>query len=145
VKLTAVGPGGDSAPYTLLVRDDLPAVPEKEDNGAFASAQALTLPCAVEGAIKGERDVDVFKFVGKKGQKVRVEIQAARFGAPLDAFLTVHDANRNILDSADDTGGSADPILTVTLPADGTYYVSLIDAHDLGGPGFGYRLVVKPE
>lgn len=142
VKLVAVGPGGDSNAYTLLTRDDLPIVAEKEENGGFASAQSLALPCAVEGTIKGERDVDVFKFEGKKGQKVRVEVQAARFGSPLDGFLTVSDTNRNILDTAD---GVPDPVLTVTLPKDGTYYISLIDAHDLGGQTFGYRLLVKPE
>ena len=145
VALVATGAGGASAPHTLLVRGGLAAVAEKEENGAFASAQPLTLPCAVEGAIRSERDVDVFKFEGKKGLKVRVEVQAARFGSPLDGFLTVCDADRNILDSVDDTAGSADPVLTLTLPQDGTYYVSLLDANDLGGTNFGYRLVVKPE
>lgn len=145
VKLTAVNAGGDSNAYTLLLRDNLPVVAEKEENGAFASAQPLALPCAVEGTIKGTHDVDVFKVELKKGAKVRAEVQAARFGSPLDGFLTVCDANRNILGSADDVNGSADPVLTFAAPRDGTYYLSLIDAHDLGGPNFGYRLVVKPE
>ncbi|MDY3553079.1 PPC domain-containing protein [Gemmata sp. JC717] len=144
VKLIAAG-ASDSNEYRPLVRDDLPTVTDKEDNGAFGSAQLIALPVAVEGTIKGERDVDVFKFVGKKGQKVRIEVQAARFGSPLDGFLTVCDANRNILDTVDDADGSADPVVTLTLPGDGAYYVSLIDAHDLGGPNFGYRLLVKPE
>jgi Bacterial pre-peptidase C-terminal domain len=87
----------------------------------------------------------VFKFDGKKGDKVLIEVQAARFGSPVDGFLTVYDADRKVLASADDTNGSADPALTVTLPKDGTYFVSLIDAHDLGGANFGYRLVVKKE
>jgi hypothetical protein len=143
VKLTAVGPGGESNAYTLLLRDDTPAVAEKEENGGFDAAQEVKLPCAVEGTIRAERDVDVFKFVGKKGDKVSVEVQAARFGSPVDAFLTVYDADRKIVASADDTDGSPDPALTVTLPRDGTYFVSLIDAHDLGGANFGYRLVVK--
>ena len=145
VKLTAVNGGGDSNAYTLLVRDELPAVAEKEENGGFDTAQAVVLPCAVEGTIKSERDVDTFKFEGKKGTKVRIEVQAARFGSPVDGFLTLYDADRKVVDSADDVNGSADPILTVTLPKDGTYFVALIDAHDLGGANFGYRLVVKAE
>ena len=72
-------------------------------------------------------------------------MQAARFGSPVDVFLTLYDADRKIVASADDAGTSADPTLTVTLPRDGAYYLSLIDAHDLGGPNFGYRLVVRPE
>ncbi len=142
-KLIAVGPGGESNAYPLLLRDELPAVAEKEDNGGFDTAQAVTLPCAVEGTIRGERDVDVFTFDGKKGDKVTFEVQAARFGSPLDGFLTVYDADRAVIGSADDVAGSADPVLTVTLPKDGTYFVALIDAHDLGGSNFGYRLVVK--
>ncbi len=143
VTLTAVGAGGDSNAYTLLVRDALPAVAEKEENGGFDAAQAVTLPSAVEGTIKGEKDVDVYKFEGKKGDKVRVEVQAARFGSPFDGFLTIYSADRKVVDSADDANGSADPVLTVTLPNDGTFYISLVDAHDLGGANFGYRVVVK--
>ncbi len=145
VKLTAANAAGDSNAYTLLVRDELPAVAEKEDNGGFDTAQAVSLPCAVEGLSKSEKDVDVFKFEGKKGAKIRIEVQAARFGSPVDGFLTVFDADRKVLDSADDVNGSADPVLTAVLPRDGTYFISLIDAHDLGGANFGYRLVVKTE
>jgi hypothetical protein len=143
VKLTAVGPSGESNAYTLLVRDELPAIAEKEDNGGFNTAQAISLPSAVEGTIKGERDVDMFKFEGKKGDKVKIEVQAARFGSPVDGFLTLYDADRKVIDSADDVAGSADPVLTVTLPKDGTYFIALLDAHDLGGANFGYRLVGK--
>ena len=143
VKLVAANAAGESNAYTLLVRDDTPAVAEKEENGGFDAAQPVTLPCAVEATIKAERDVDVFKFDGKKGDKIKCDVQAARFGSPLDGFLTVYDADRKILASADDVNGSPDPVLTVTLPRDGTYFVTVIDAHDLGGANFGYRLVVK--
>jgi hypothetical protein len=143
VKLVATSDKGESEPYALLLRDALPAVAEKEENGGFENAQKVSLPCAVEGTIKGERDVDVFAFAGKKGDKVSVEVQAARFGSPFDGFLMLHDADRKLLATADDDGGSADPALSVTLPHDGTYFISLIDAHDLGGGNFGYRLVVK--
>jgi hypothetical protein len=143
VQLTAVGPGGESNAYTLLVHDELPVVAEKEDNGGFDTAQTVPVPCAIEGTIKSERDVDVFKFDGKKGDKLTIEVQAARFGSPLDGFLTVYDSDRKIIASADDVNDSADPIVTVKLPRDGTYFLALIDAHDLGGANFGYRLVVK--
>ena len=135
--------GGE--PYTLLVRDELPAVAEKEDNGGFDSAQKVAVPCAVEGAIKGERDVDVFAFEGRKGEKLAVELQASKFGSPLDGALTLYDADRNVVASSDDAGGSSDPALTVTLPNGGTYFLAVLDANDLGGANFGYRLVVRTE
>jgi hypothetical protein len=33
----------------------------------------------------------------------------------------------------------------MTLPGDDMYYVTVVDAHDLGGPMFGYRLVVQVQ
>jgi Bacterial pre-peptidase C-terminal domain len=128
------------ATFTPLVADT-PAVKEKEPNDGFDQAQALTVPCAVDGTIKGEKDADVFKFDGKKGEKLRLEVVAAKYGSPVDAMLTLYDADRRVLDSADDAAGSSDPVLSVTLPKDGTYYLTVIDAHDLGGANFGYRLV----
>ena len=128
--------------YTPLVADDTPAVKEKEPNDGFEQAQPIPVPCAVDGTIKNERDADVFKFDGKKGDKLKLEVQAARYGSPVDAMLTLYDADRRVLDSADDAAGSSDPSLSATLPKDGTYFLSVIDAHDLGGANFGYRLVV---
>jgi hypothetical protein len=145
VKLVAIGPGGESPSYTLLLRDELPAVAEKEPNDGFDQAQMIAIPCAVEGTIKGEKDVDVFKFEGKKGGKLRIEMQAARYGSPVDGILTFYDADRRVIDSANDTAGIPDPILNVALPKDGTYYLSVIDANDLGGTNFGYRLIVRPQ
>jgi hypothetical protein len=144
VMLTVVGPGGESA-YKPLVADDTPAVKEKEPNDGFEQAQLIPVPCAVDGTIKAERDADVFKFDGKKGEKLRIEVIAARYGSPVDGLIVLYDADRRVIDSADDGAGSPDPLLNVTLSKDGTYYLSVIDAHDLGGANFGYRLVVKKE
>ena len=145
VTLTAVGPGGDSAPYTPLLRDDLPVVAEKEPNDGFDQAQPVTIPAAIEGTIKADRDVDVYRFDGKKGDKLVIEVQAARFGSPVDGLLTLYDADRRVMAIVDDTDGSPDPVMTVTLTRDGRFFVSVIDAHDLGGPQFGYRLVIRKK
>ena len=146
VRLTAVGPGGESNAYTLLIRDDIPTIAEKEPNDGFDQAQPIA-GCRRpwRGTIKSEKDVDgVFKFEGKQGDKLRIEVQARRFGSPVDAMIVLYDSGKRIVDSADTTG-SPDPILVVLLPTDGAYYISLLDAHDLGGANFGYRLVVRPE
>src|SRR5262249_47745087 len=140
---TAVRDGAESPAYTLPIRDELPAVAEKEPNDEFASPQTIPVPCAVEGTIKQGGDADVYRFEGKKGDKIRIEVQAARFGSPVDALVSLYDANGRLIDQADDTDGSPDPVLVVTLPRDGAYLLSVIDAQDLGGPNFGYRLVVK--
>jgi hypothetical protein len=141
VSLTVAG----AEPYKLLIPDELPAVVEKEPNDGYAAAQVITPPCAVVGAIHQEKNPDVFRVTGKAGQKLRAEVQAARFGSPLDGILTVVDESRRFVAANDDANDSRDPAVSVTLPRDGVYYLSLIDAHDLGGAGFGYRLVVRLE
>jgi hypothetical protein len=45
--------------------------------------------------------------------------------------------------SNDDWQGSTDSRLEATLAKAGTYYLSLQDAHDHGGPEHVYRLVIK--
>ena len=70
-------------------------------------------------------------------------ITAASLGSPADLLLTVYDARRQVILTVDDVDGHPDPKAEITLPADGVYYLSLIEAHDLGGTGFGYRLTVR--
>jgi hypothetical protein len=43
----------------------------------------------------------------------------------------------------DFTKDHRDALLEVALPADGDYYLSLIDAHDTGSNLHVYRLIVK--
>jgi Bacterial pre-peptidase C-terminal domain len=138
VALTVTNPAGTSELYNLVVVAK-PTV-EIEPNDSFAQAQPITLPVTIEGTISKERDVDVFKFEGKKGQQVTFEIVAARLGAPTDALITLYDATQGVVGIVDDTGDSTDPIFKCTLPRDGTFFITVIEAADLGGPQFGYRL-----
>jgi hypothetical protein len=140
---TVVTPAGETAAHGLLVETGIPVVPEKEPNNGFKNAQAIQVPQAVDGLIQHPRDVDVFRFDGKAGQKVVCEVLAARHGSALDSILTLYDAQGNEVASNDDSGETTDSRLEVTLPRAGTYYLSLIDAHDQGGPAHVYRLVVK--
>ena len=55
------------------------------------------------------------------------------------------DAGRSVIASESGTVASPDPVLVVTLPKDGPFFLSVIDANDLGGGNFHYRLVVRPE
>ena len=101
------------------------------------------MPITVEGTISKERDVDAYKFEGKKGQKVKFAILAAQLGAPTDILLTLYDDAKAVVGLVDDTGDTSDPTLERTLPRDGTYTLVVIEAADLGGAQFGYRLKVE--
>lgn len=141
VTFTVTTPVGTSDPLAVPVSKG--ATAEKEPNDGFDKAQQLTLPATVDATVGREKDTDLFQFAGKKGQKVTVEVLAGVNGSPADLLLTVYDANRQVVLIVDDVGGKPDPKAELTLPADGVYYISVLEAHDLGGTGFGYRLVVK--
>lgn len=139
---TVVTPAGESAPHSLLV-DKTPTVAEKEPNNGFKQAQAVQFPQVIDGAIGQAQDVDVFRFDGQAGQQVVIEVFAARFGSSLDSFLTLYNADGESVASNDDSEGTTDSRLEATLLKAGTYYVSVLDAHDSGGPAHVYRLVIR--
>jgi len=143
--LVVVTAAGETKPHEILVETSLPVVTEKEPNDGFRQAQPIPVPVAVDGVIERPRDVDVFRFEGKAGQKLLLEVLAARYGSGLDSILTVYDADGREVGCNDDSEGSVDSRLEVTLPRDGVYYASLIDAHDQGGPEHVYRLIVRVQ
>jgi hypothetical protein len=138
-----VTPAGETAEHALLLETSLSVIPEKEPNNGFRQAQPIQLPQVVEGVIAQPQDVDVFRFEGKAGQQIVCEVLAARHGSSLDSVLTLYDAQARQLARNDDFDGSSDSRLEFTLPRDGTYYLSLLDAHDTGGVTHVYRLVTR--
>lgn len=145
VKLVAVGPGGSSEPFTLFLRDDTPVVAEKEPNDGFQTAQPVELPAVIEGTIGKPQDPDVFRFRGQKGATLSVEVQASRFGSPLDPLVSVANSRGSVLIIVDDTEEGIDPKFELKLPQDGDYFITILDAHDLGGEDFGYQLRISSK
>lgn len=144
-EFTVLTPAGESGPHKLLVEKTIPVIAEKEPNNGFKQAQPVALPQAVDGVIGQNQDVDVFRFEGKAGQRVLIEVLATRYGSALDSYLSLHDADGKLLATNDDIEGSTDSRIEVALPKDGAYFASIIDAHDTGGPAHVYRLVVKEK
>ncbi len=142
VTVTVLTPAGESPPHALLV-DRVPVVVEKEPNNGFRDAQPITPGQQVQGAIGQNQDVDVYRFEGNAGQQVVAEVLAARYGSALDSFLTLHDGNGRVLASNDDSDGSPDSRVELRLPRDGTYFLSVLDANDQGGPAHVYRLELR--
>jgi hypothetical protein len=102
------------------------------------------VPQEVQGAIGQPQDVDVFRVEGTAGQRLTIEVLAARLGSPLDPLLTLYDAEGHILATSDDHGGSADSRLDVTLPGSGACLIGVVDANGQGSPLHFYRLRVLP-
>ena len=73
-----------------------PEVLEKEPNDTPAEAQPVTVPVSIEGRIWNDRkgaqvDEDYFRFHARKGERLTIEVAAARLGSPLDSLIEVLD------------------------------------------------------
>ncbi len=145
---------GDTAlarPMAYAV-DGLPESAEKETNDTIKKAQRLALPRIVNGRIGVSGDVDVFRFQGRTGEDVVVEVQARRLGSPLDALVRLTDASGKVIawnDDLDDKAAGlethhADAYLRARLPQAGVYCVQVSDAQRHGGEEYGYRLRIGP-
>ncbi len=143
VPLTVIGPAGESVPMTLLVNDDTPRVAEKEPNDGFKQAMLVTSPQIVEGTIKQNQDVDVYRLDMKAGDKVRIEVQARRAGSPVSPMVTLYDSAYRTVTTGEAVDG--DPVLRWTATQDGTYFMSVLEGNDQGGSMFPYRLVLRAD
>jgi hypothetical protein len=142
--------GGQLSNTVPIEVDNLPEQIEREANNDAEHAEAASLPGIVNGRIQAPGDVDWFTFVATKGQAYDFDLRASRLGSPLDAVLTVFDAEGKELARSDDIGeGNTDSACQITAPADGMLRARVEDRlASRGGPTFAYRLrvdVAQPD
>jgi hypothetical protein len=121
---------------------DLPELRESEPNNTPEKANAATGAVAINGRIEKAGDVDLFRFRSPSDQRWVVEVFARRFGSPLDALLTLQDAQGKVLQRNDDASGP-DARIEFDAKKDTDYLLHLRDLTDRGGDRFGYRMVVR--
>jgi hypothetical protein len=132
---------GLSSPVLIAV-GQVPQVVEQEPNNAIDQAQAVTLPCVVDGKSAGN-DVDFIRFPGRKGDRIVVDARCARIGSGLDPTVRLTTASGRYVASDDDSPGFlTDSRLVVELPEDGDYLIELSDSQYKGANRPNYRLLV---
>jgi hypothetical protein len=125
-----------------IMIDDLPTVKKDVGSDSAGRAQEISPPVAVVGVVEALR-VDRYRFRATRGQRVAVEVVAARAGSALDPVLRIIDSTGHELAWADDSPGAApDCRAAVTIPADGEYFIELRDVGYEGGRDHHYRLRV---
>ena len=126
----------------FVALDPLPGVAEVKTNKTRATAQSVEFASAVDGRCE-ELSYDWFKLRATKGQRVPMEIIAARLGSKLDSVLRVLNADGRELARNDDTPGhSGDSALSLVPPETGDYFIEVRDVNYGGGSAFFYRLRV---
>ncbi len=148
---------GTSNPFVVTETDD-PVVEEREPND-LDHPQLVTPPVAIAGDFRVERDIDVYRFTTKKGEKWKVEAIAQGIGSIADPTFTIqkvpNTGEPTDIASADDTANtslsprinlsSTDAEFNWTAPDDGTYQVMLNDVAggSRSGPKLYYRLSIR--
>ena len=134
---------------------DISEIVEKENNNNLENAEPVSLPTIVNGLIDNSGDIDIFRFNGKAGDTVALEVMGRRLNSPVDSIIKLLDKDGTVIAVNDDyvekdqhlyldttglTTHHADSIMTAELPADGKYYVCIADSQNQGGLDYGYRL-----
>ncbi len=137
-------PAPSGNPFRVVPFDNVLEA-EPNDELAKASVAPASEPISLNGIIEKAGDVDLFKVPFKKGQKVEVTGFAQALGSPLDMLVTVLNEKGSSIGGSDDGGGRRrlDSKVTVSIPADGAYFVKVADHLERGGPGFVYRIELK--
>ncbi len=125
------------SPLRLIFIDDLPSIASVGSNVQLASAQVVSVPTAIDGAVAG-LSWQYFKFSVTAGQRLSFEVLARRIGSSLDPFLRLLDTKGRELAYNDDTPGlSSDSSIIYTFKDAGEYLLELRDIKYGGGT---YRL-----
>ena len=137
---------GVSSPSPIQFRiNELHNIIEVEPNDSYWPKESVgTAPFAFNGIIEKERDADLIRFTGKKGQELDFQCSAQRVGSGLDPIINVWQASNKKLLFGDDDGRRPDCYKRFTLPADGDYFFRVKDHLDRGHPHFVYRVEISP-
>ncbi len=135
------GKYGLSNPRTFVV-DSLAEVNETEPNHETENATEITVPGVVNGQLNGGADVDQFRFKASAGQRLLIDGQARRIDSRSDVVLTLSAADGRIL-AENRQGFAGDPLIDITFPAAGEYFLKVRDSLYQGGTDFVYRIVLS--
>lgn len=126
---------GRTNPVTFIA-SPLPLLLEQEGNDTPQQAQRFTIPAGINGRLGKKRDLDHYAFAARKGQAIRFEVKARRFGTLLNstvhAVIDILTPDGKLITGNDDTHGK-EAALVFTPPADGTYVLRIRDLNSKGG------------
>ena len=132
--------GGITYMRTLWI-GQFPVLNETEPNNDFSKPQVVPLNHTVHGTA-GLEDVDYYRVIAKKGQRLSVEIEAMRLGAVFfDPYIAILDNKRFELATSDDSPLlKQDAFVSLVAPADGDYTILVRESAYEGNNNCRYRL-----
>ena len=132
---------GTSNPRCFVV-GSLPEILEVDANDTTEKAQPVEVGTLINGRSDRGADVDFFKITGKKDQRILIECQALRIDSKFQAELRLYSTSGRRIGRSIARLRTHDPILDVTLPEDGDYFIRATDFVYGGNNDYGYRLKI---
>ena len=106
IPLEVVGQGIRPINHARLAVGNEPEITETEPNDSIDHAQSLSLPITINGHIDGaatrgsSADEDYFRFHATKGEKLNIDVAAARLDSPLDSVMEILDSQGKAISRA---------------------------------------------
>ena len=139
--------GASTLGQLVIVRD--PIIAEAPNNNTMKTAQKITLPAAVCGALEVAEDVDFFQFAVKADTALTFHMICHRLADRIhdlqevpDPILILRDAKGSILTSNDNYYAS-DPLLHYKFALAGDYFLEVRDVRFAGNPNWTYCIEIN--
>jgi len=132
-------PHGTTGAVTFAV-GGWPETAQQEPNNTPLTAQKITAPCTVVGALDTPGDLDCFRFDARAGEELVFEVVAQPIRSRLQPVLTLFDSDGKALTESRTRLGRPDALLGYRFARDGSYVIQLRDYEGAGGGDVHYRL-----
>jgi hypothetical protein len=139
------GNGLHGWPVALKLSDHNELV-EMEPNNEPAKAQPIPVPGGVTGRFQQADDLDIYRFKGKKGQKLIIQADTLELHSPSIVYMVVKNAKgAEQAKSNPEAAPPADQRVEVTPTEDGDYLLEVQHLNSAGGPNEAYRVTITPS
>jgi hypothetical protein len=139
--------GASTLGQLVVVRD--PVIREAANNDTRQTAQAITLPATICGALEKAEDVDYFKFKVNAGTALTFHVHCQRLQNCIhdlqehaDPILTLRSATGTVL-ASNDNYFAGDPLLHYRFTAGGEYFLEIRDTRYGGNPFWQYSIEIN--
>lgn len=144
--------GADPTPRPSPFAEGTKEVPA--ERYASQALDVTELPVVVVGTVAKAGGKSQLRIKAKAGQRLTLDVAAARCGSALDSVLTVKTEKGAILAENDDVLSvcnvglsmrNTDSCLSVEFPKTATYLVEITDRCGGGGKEYGYRMNIREQ
>jgi hypothetical protein len=139
--------GASTLGQIVVVRD--PIVREAANNDSPQTAQSISLPATVCGAIEKREDVDFYKFKATAGTALTFHVRCQRLENRIhdlqehaDPILTLRNSSGSVL-ASNDNFFFGDPLLHHKFTAEGDYCLEIRDTRYGGNPFWQYCIEIN--